>query len=1140
MKKMKQILALMLAVLMLVPALAACKQNTDETENEAAITATPVNYSKSGNYTTTITSDKIKLSGLTAENVEVRYTNPYANVYTYVSSEETQAASEKNLTIEEALPCKATISSVVANANGGYDVVFVDKDAKDYVTSRYYMVLKNYNVYSEVNVEFPSITLTSDIESVYAGTEEFRVALTIHGGEFEDDIDIVDLFNGNAFEDTDVEIISKSNKNLTLRIMGTPTKNVAGAYQWGVIGIKSSGIKNGYADIQAKIPVILDYAAFDASSLKFENGKINANVKVYGVADVDTLTKDNVSVDGATVEAVTKADENTIRLTLAAEDVESVNDFVDVIKGGKLTLAAYETDILLAQANFYPVFDYVEKAGNDLELTLKLYIYGGTIDNTLTAEKIELGDDFAGATINSLTVEENNLATMIISVPNGGFGENDYNYDGDVTIKAGAVTNAWGEKTSTDFTYARNYSAENLGRDVTLNADTLSAIQDYTRGLDTTFGKICYYAGVAGQVFGIVKNVAEMAGIIKSEHQQVMDKLEEMDQKLTVVQADVAEIKQVVNTLAYETKYYARDELRRDLRTKVDGFQTTLLTMNNALDVVKSIYQKAALDMAIDDAIAAGKLTEKPSFIGLSAKEIAEKKAELRNLYLPNEDEMTNEAVAQYNVRLIQYINEKAKDPNNTDYYGYSNYVMSLEDVFKTVCGLLEMPAGSNPIGFYDELVAQIYNFDSQTYDFRLANRVIMQYKLTNAIGVLAFHYQVAANPDSTRYQLIGDAFNKAMNSKIWEISGHPASEIKANPHYAQQSEIKTYISEALLVGTQSHNDSKNYLRSNGYTIASSNLNNHAYIRDNTGRVIYLGYKTTTDPNEAITGFYLHNVYQSSLTVDGKTYYPVQTAGGDDFVASNGDCNHGCTRTQGNAHIYLYYTKDNNNKYVGSISFNSTPIDTIAHSEEMTGDFNQNAGGDNIFMHASFIQPGVSEAQINTLVETDPEYYPFSYAFGRKISFYVSPYLSVDYDAEIKSAGNVKYTWTENEIKEFLDRCHTSKLFNGELSSAGARLDQMYNGGSTSIRYLSGSYLRGYHRNPENLSQWRYYIDLDLLIMDDSYYRRSFYDYDSQNGWLKGIHGSKGDIYYMVYQRGNWYWNEMTNRRESALYFILN
>ncbi|MBR1747856.1 MAG: hypothetical protein IJ735_06585 [Clostridia bacterium] len=1101
MKKAKFISLIMVVIMVstfISAALVGCSKEKGH-ENKAALPedaivfATNVQFDQSGHYTTTVTCDKATLSALTSENVEVRYADPYANVYTYVSSEETQAASEKNLTLEEALPCKATISRVVANANGGYDVEFVDKDAKDYVTSRYYMVLKNYNVYSEVNVEFPSVTLTSDIESVYAGTEEFRVALTIHGGEFADDIDIDDLFNGNAFEDTDAEILSKSNNNLTLKIMGTPTKNVAGAYQWGVIGVKSSGIKNGYADIHVKIPVILDYAAFDASSLKFENGKINANVKVYGVADVDALTKDNVSVDGAIVEALSKADDHTIRLTLAVEDVESVNDFVDVIKGGKLTLAAYETDILLAQANFYPVFDYVEKVGNDLELTLKLYIYGGTIDNTFTAEKIELGDDFAGATVKSLTVEENNLATMIISVPNGGFGENDYNYDGDVTIKAGAVTNAWGEKTSIDFTYARNYSAENLGREVTLNADTLSAIQDYTRGLDTTFGKVCYYAGVAGQVFGIVKNVAEMAGIIKSEHQQVMDKLEEMDQKLTVVQADVAEIKQIVNTLAYETKYYARDELRRDLRTKVDGFQTTLLTMNNALDVVKSIYQKAALDMAIDDAIDAGKLTEKPSFIGLSAKEIAEKKAELRNLYLPNADEMTNEAVAQYNVRLIQYINEKAKDPNNTDYYGYSNYVMSLEDIFKTVCGLLEMPTGSNPIGFYDELVAQIYNFDSQTYNFRLANRVIMQYKLTNAIGVLAFHYQVAANPDSTRYQLIGDAFNKAVNSTIWEISGHPASEIKANPHYAQQSEVKTYISEVLLVGTMSHDDSRNYLRSNGYTIASCNLNDRAYIRKNTNRVIYLGYKTTTNPNEAITGFYLHNVYQSSLTVDGKTYYPVQTAGGEDFVASGGDCNHGCARTQGNAHIYLYYTKDNNNnKCVGSISFNDTPIDTIAHSEEMTGNFNQNSGGDNIFMHASLIQPGVSDAQVNTLVETDPEYYPYSYAFGKKVSFYVSAYLSVDYDAEIRSVGNVKVTWTENEIKEFLDRCHTSKLFNGELSSAGARLDQMYNGGSTNVLYLSGSYLRGYHRNPENLSQWRYYIDLGLLIMDENWYRRTY------------------------------------------------
>ena len=73
MKKMKQILALMLAVLMLVPALAACKQNTDETENEATITATPVKYSRSGKYTAAVSSENVDLSGITVENVEVRY-----------------------------------------------------------------------------------------------------------------------------------------------------------------------------------------------------------------------------------------------------------------------------------------------------------------------------------------------------------------------------------------------------------------------------------------------------------------------------------------------------------------------------------------------------------------------------------------------------------------------------------------------------------------------------------------------------------------------------------------------------------------------------------------------------------------------------------------------------------------------------------------------------------------------------------------------------------------------------------------------------------------------------------------------------------------------------------------------------------
>ena len=40
-----------------------------DAEEEPAIKATAVSYSKAGKYTTTVTSDKIKLNELTAENV---------------------------------------------------------------------------------------------------------------------------------------------------------------------------------------------------------------------------------------------------------------------------------------------------------------------------------------------------------------------------------------------------------------------------------------------------------------------------------------------------------------------------------------------------------------------------------------------------------------------------------------------------------------------------------------------------------------------------------------------------------------------------------------------------------------------------------------------------------------------------------------------------------------------------------------------------------------------------------------------------------------------------------------------------------------------------------------------------------------
>ncbi len=42
-------------------------------KKKVSITATAVKYTKSGQYTTTVSSKKVDLSGITADNVEVRY-----------------------------------------------------------------------------------------------------------------------------------------------------------------------------------------------------------------------------------------------------------------------------------------------------------------------------------------------------------------------------------------------------------------------------------------------------------------------------------------------------------------------------------------------------------------------------------------------------------------------------------------------------------------------------------------------------------------------------------------------------------------------------------------------------------------------------------------------------------------------------------------------------------------------------------------------------------------------------------------------------------------------------------------------------------------------------------------------------------
>ena len=771
MRTMKRVISVLLAIVLVVGTFAGCGNSK---KDEPPIAATAVKFSKSGQYTTTVSSKKVDLSGVTADNVEVRYLDPTADRET----ESTEA------TIEDFYPLSAKIESVKAADKKSCEITFTDDKAAELTTGNYIILFKGVegdDNTADVTVDFPEITLTPDVENVVSDATQAKVTLAIDGSTFEDGISEKDIYLDNAFSDMKIESVSSSDKNLTVQLKGSPVRNEVGTYQWGAIKVKPSGIKDGYADVTSKIDIQLATVNIDTAALKFENGKIKADLKVYGIVDINALTKDNIIIDGVAVESAEKADDNTVKLTLSADGVKSANDFADLIGGKAMKIGDYETTVSVSQASFYPVFDYVEADGDNLKLTLKLYANSGTFDKNIKADAISFADDFKDAKAQSIKVDSDTLATLILSVPANGQTTENFKMNGTVTLAAGALTNAWGDKTSKEASYTRDYSGESLGREVTLNAETLLEIQKYTRGLETTFGKICYYGQIAGQVFSVAKSILEAVGVVESEHAQVMKELKAINHKLdTVIENQKAIQKQI-------------EELGIKLLNDNSTYEAALGRLKTNLDIQYGIYEIGALLMAIDDAVAAGKISadEVPTLDYLTDAQLEAALEEYR-VYLPNVDDMTDKEAAEYNSRLVDYIDQRKQSfgPFKSFDSTYENIKNALTDVTNL---LNAEKVSANPMQKYDEICALTYNFDSQSYNYRLSKRLVAQTEMSRAMAIIysrqkAFQYTYdptykvyAQKVENAVKQL--ESINASVDSNNYlRVNGVAPEEVKANP----------------------------------------------------------------------------------------------------------------------------------------------------------------------------------------------------------------------------------------------------------------------------------------------------------------------------------------------------------------------
>lgn len=1080
MKNAKKLLALFLALVMLVSTLAACGEKTaapDEAEHEINITATAVKYSKSGEYTTTVSSEKVDLSGVTADKIEVQYYNVTDN-----RSFETATVDEEDY---QTVVSYARIDSAKKNGDGSWEISFTDPDAAENVTSSYEVVFTELKDSATLEVEFPKMSMSADLDFVTPADHDIKAALTIEGGEFTDGVTADDISLGVAFTGMEAKVISASAKNITVELKGDLTRTAANTYQCGTVSVSPEVIKDGYADVTAEVPVKLESAYFDASTLKFADGRITGDLKVYGVADTSALTKDNVKIDGVTVEKVEKADDNTVRLTLSADGVKSVNSFADLVCDAELTLGGYVTTVDLCQAGFYPVYDYVEQDGDSLKLTLKLYADNGTFADGFSADMITYADGFAEAKTESLTRDSENLATLILTIPANGMTDEKLDVDGTITLAEGALINLWGDK-AYETGYTREYNSESMGKGVF--GDLWDKIKDgagkawdkIKDGASYVWDKVKdgaskaydYYKDGVKQVKKGLGYISDFLGFdvtgpfggkddeILSNQEKLLKAGKQIISELGAVRSDLAQVKSDLTDMkglmhsVLSNQYEIMEQLF-DMRN--DPYRENLENLESYISRVSMTYELGAAYMALEDAVADGKLADMPSFKNVPYKDLP-KALEPYSQYLPDVDKMSDDQLTAYNNRVVDYIIARSGNKSDTEFKSFDDNYRELKKMLTTVANKLRRTDSSNPLVVFDDLCAKKYNFDSQCFDFRASTRITALFLMAEAMELVTAFEKVPGGAKSPDYEDIAPKVDEAMIQINIMPIGHPASEIKAYPHTESVpvSQTGKYIGDIAISSGNTQSEAWNALVDAGYTPVNINMSASHWM--------YLGYKTTNDVKEANNGTqyvsrdkpYVDPSImgaESFKLYDELTFYRAKCLGCEEFRESNGNLNYGT----GYNPTYMYYTKGLDPNLYGTLTD---------------------------FCHTRF--PGELGASWESLTDRnvdrdgDSEYYPYSYVLKRKLGVKESAdYGSCAYGrwggALLDGKSNYEgVNWTDVQLNEFFARMG-GKTLQQELASAGINVKN-----PLLINYSIG----------QNCGKWLF--NMRLLNMDATNYTSAY------------------------------------------------
>ncbi len=809
----KRITALAIAAVMSVQIFAGCSSGGSEEDN-APIKAASVAFSANGDYKTTVTSSEIDLSDLTAKDVSVTYESFDEDGYNKALEnaekkyeDELNEFVEKAVTDTDKIPQLNTVSlndyisekSVgVKNVKAEKDKLelsFNDPDASDNMVGYYNVHLngKKYggeDIVVDLGVEYKDYELTPNIKYVLSNAEETRLTLTLNDGSFADNVTKDDITLSGSFESMKIDSLSCADKNLTMQLTGKPQKPEGlSTYIDGCVAVRPQAVIGAGSEIKAYVPIKLVGKSLDASTIKANGDSVTAELELIGTSTpLDKLTSDDFQFDkDVTVTSVKKISDTRAELTMTVNGAKDASTAAAVLNDKKLKIADEdEITISAAQTHFYPVFDGVESSGDNIKLTIIAYADNGSFSEDIKSEQIILGDDFKDGSVESVERQNDTTAKIIFTIPANGQKSESLDVDGKITIKAGAMISQWGEPTTEEFSYARNYSQESVGREPKFANATFGGMTDpdaveninwyfrqaYNRfkteilevsGYDIPPEVDIYFENYYNDLDNLITEITA------KKFPNGAPSMEAVDAAVSVRIRSIANVQMTGAIFGFLGLAFATFGLLNEIgitgenKEMINALKETEKKTEKLKEMVEDEYHrlcnlKAAQFKSIvtECDVRVGDLKQ---YINICKKYFNEKSLEDLGVEMP-EELLVDGKTTQFAYDLSTAIADACRH-KEAGYESCQRDFNMLQKKFELVCNQLLLEDGADPLTALDQAYANIDNFSTTSYYLKKGYRVSLLDTLNEARALIRIYkmasYNFKTNSDGSLYTTLDE-----------------------------------------------------------------------------------------------------------------------------------------------------------------------------------------------------------------------------------------------------------------------------------------------------------------------------------------------------------------------------------------------